>query len=198
MEDDGEGTQITLEHPDKLPGNTDKPKNMPKRTAQVSSDGRYKEPKVPRLTESVTPTRHSSMLKPSTLTDKQEVLLAALDANLNKIGDNKRQIPALCEAWVDSAADILTGAPPRLPILREHNHPIPLKDDDEQYHHHLPCCPDALKVQLMEKIEKYTTAGWWEPVNVPQAAPRMCIPKKNGKLWTVIDCRKRNGIQSRT
>ena len=44
----------------------------------------------------------------------------------------------------------------------------------------------------MEKIEKYTRSGWWEPKTVPQAAPMLCIPKKTGKLRTVIDCRKRN------
>ena len=56
----------------------------------------------------------------------------------------------------------------------------------------MPRCPDALKPQLMEKIEKYTRSGWWEPKTVPQAAPMLCIPKKSGKLRTVIDCRKRN------
>ena len=28
--------------------------------------------------------------------------------------------------------------------------------------------------------------------SVPQAAPMLSIPKKSGKLWTVIDCHKRN------
>ena len=35
-------------------------------------------------------------------------------------------------------------------------------------------------------------AGWWEMKSTPQAAPMLCIPKKNGKLRTVVDCRQRN------
>ena len=35
-------------------------------------------------------------------------------------------------------------------------------------------------------------AGWWEMKSTPQAAPMLCIPKKNGKLRTIVDCRQRN------
>ena len=45
-----------------------------------------------------------------------------------------------------------------------------------------------MKPLLMEKIERYTNAGWWEMKNVHQAAPMLCILKKSGKLRTVIDC----------
>jgi hypothetical protein len=44
----------------------------------------------------------------------------------------------------------------------------------------------------MEKIDCYLVAGWWEEKNVPQASPLLCIPKKNGRLHTVVDCRERN------
>jgi hypothetical protein len=44
----------------------------------------------------------------------------------------------------------------------------------------------------MAKIKRYTEAGWWEPATVSQAAPLLCIPKKTGKLRTVVDGRKRN------
>jgi hypothetical protein len=44
----------------------------------------------------------------------------------------------------------------------------------------------------MEKIERYIAAGWWEEKNVPQASPLLCIPKKDGRLRTVVDCRERN------
>ena len=44
----------------------------------------------------------------------------------------------------------------------------------------------------MEKIDHYLRAGWWEEKNVPQASPLLCIPKKDGRLRTVVDCRERN------
>ena len=80
----------------------------------------------------------------------------------------------------------------KLPLLREVNHNILLIDDDKHYAYHLPCCADALKQQLLDKIRLYTDAGWWVMKSVPQAAPMLCIPKKSGKPWTVIDCCKRN------
>ncbi|KZP14865.1 hypothetical protein FIBSPDRAFT_751247, partial [Athelia psychrophila] len=107
----------------------------------------------------------------------QEVFMAIMDANLNEIDEGEHDIPALREAWIDSAADILTGSPASLPPLREVNHKMKLIDEDMEYHYHLPKCPDSLKVTLLEKTEKYTNAGWWEAVNVPSAAPMMCIPK---------------------
>src|SRR5258706_1877791 len=45
---------------------------------------------------------------------------------------------------------------------------------------------------LQEKIKQYTAAGWWTPTSTPQAAPMLCIPKKSGKLRTVVDCHKCN------
>ena len=44
----------------------------------------------------------------------------------------------------------------------------------------------------MDKIDRYLRAGWWEEKNVPQASPLLCIPKKDGRLRTVVDCRERN------
>ena len=44
----------------------------------------------------------------------------------------------------------------------------------------------------MDKIEHYIAAGWWEEKNVPQASPLLCIPKKDSRLRTVVDCRERN------
>jgi len=49
-----------------------------------------------------------------------------------------------------------------------------------------------MKLQLMEKMKQYMGAGWWILKAVPQAAPLLCIPKKSGKLRTVVDCRQRN------
>jgi len=35
-------------------------------------------------------------------------------------------------------------------------------------------------------------AGWWEPHTASQAAPLLCIAKRNGKLRTVVDARQWN------
>ena len=105
---------------------------------------------------------------------------------------NESDVPYLRERWFRLNQDILAGTPEKLPPFRGINHRIILMDDNKHHNYYLPRCPDALKPQLMEKIEKYTRAGWWEAKTVPQAAPMLCIPKKNGKLHTVIDCRKRN------
>jgi Reverse transcriptase (RNA-dependent DNA polymerase)/RNase H-like domain found in reverse transcriptase len=95
--------------------------------------------------------------------------------------------------WLDSAADILTGAPNHLPPLREVNHKIPIIDENKWYNYHLPKCPETLKTQLIDKFQTYKDAGWWEERNVSQAAPMLCVFKKGStKLRTIIDGRKQN------
>lgn len=49
-----------------------------------------------------------------------------------------------------------------------------------------------LKPQLLDKIRIYMNAQCWIEANVLQAAPMLCIPKKNGKLHTIIDLRQQN------
>ena len=56
----------------------------------------------------------------------------------------------------------------------------------------MPKCPEQLLPQLLEKVEKYTKAGWWVESNVESASPLLCIQKKNGSLRTVVDARERN------
>ena len=80
----------------------------------------------------------------------------------------------------------------RLPPLWEVNHRIPLIEESKHYAYHLPRCTDALKQQLSDKIQLYMDANWWVMKSVPQATLMLCIPTKSGKLWTVIDCHKRN------
>ena len=96
-----------------------------------------------------------------------------MDTNDNNINERKKNVS-------------------ELPPLREINHQIPLIDKNLKYHYRLPRCPEAMKLQLMEKLRKYMDAGWWRPKTTPQAAPLLCIPKKTGKLRTVIDCRQHN------
>lgn len=46
--------------------------------------------------------------------------------------------------------------------------------------------------ELSEMIAHYMHAGWWKPAQVEQAAPMLCIRKKNNRLRTVIDGQQRN------
>ena len=138
------------------------------------------------------PTLHSDVYKYKGPSTREEVLLAVMDANLNELKGEEDRLPDLRKKWVESAADILTGAPPHLPPLREVNHKISLIDENKWYNYHFPRCPDSLKPELVKKIQRYKNAGWWEETNVSQAAPILCVPKKTGRLRTVVDGRKRN------
>lgn len=71
-------------------------------------------------------------------------------------------------------------------------HKIPLVDSKKQDNYYAPRCPDYLKPELLKKIRTYEKAGWWQQTHTPQAAPMLCIAKKDGTLRTVVDCRKRN------
>jgi hypothetical protein len=159
----------------------------------VYTGRKFEHLKAPDMRESSVPTLHSDTLKYTGPSQKEEVMLAIMDAHLNEMKKEEQVLPDLRKAWLDSATDILTGAPNHLPPLREVNHKIPLIDEDKRYNYHLLRCPEALKTQLIDKIQKYKDAGWWEERNVSQAAPMMCVYKKDGaKLRTIIDGRKRN------
>jgi hypothetical protein len=101
-------------------------------------------------------------------------------------------IPRLREHWFEEYNDLLRPIPLELPPYREVNHHIPLIDENLRYNYHLPRCPEALEQELCQKIDRYTMAGWWEMKAVYQASPLLCVPKKSGKLWTVVDARKQN------
>ena len=49
-----------------------------------------------------------------------------------------------------------------------------------------------MREEFHTKLNRYVNAGWWEPRTTSQAAPLMCIPKKDSRLWTVIDACQRN------
>src|SRR5215470_11103300 len=85
--------------------------------------------------------------------------------------EEEKLLAKLRAGWEEKAADIMKGAPNKLPPFREINHKIPLIDENKWYNYHLPRCPDVLKPQLIDKIKVYTEAGWWQETNVPQAAP---------------------------
>ena len=104
----------------------------------------------------------------------------------------EKDIPQLRNWWFQEYKHQLGGMVNRLPPLQEVNHKIPLIEESKHYAYHLPCCTNALKQQLSDKIWLYMDANWWVMKSVPQAALMLCIPKKSGKLWTIIDCCKRN------
>jgi hypothetical protein len=60
----------------------------------------------------------------------------------------------------------MSGVPNMLLPMWDINHKIPLIDESKVYNYHLSCCPNALKLQLNEKIKKYIEAGWWVPQTV--------------------------------
>jgi RNase H-like domain found in reverse transcriptase/Reverse transcriptase (RNA-dependent DNA polymerase)/Integrase zinc binding domain len=199
MEDDSEEDNPSLVEPPSRSPARKSTKTRPRRTPDrgevpISTGNQYKRPKVPDIGDVSNPSLHSENFKFRGMSQQQEVLLAVMDAQLNELKEEEQVLPDLRAKWVESASDILTGAPPNLPPLREVNHKIPLIDESKQYNYHLPRCPDALKTQLSDKIQRYTNAGWWEETNVSQAAPMLCVLKKSTtpKLRTVIDGRKRN------
>ncbi|KAF8126104.1 hypothetical protein K438DRAFT_1454354, partial [Mycena galopus ATCC 62051] len=98
-------------------------------------------------------------------------------AEEGKVIYTEKDIPRLIERWMDLSVDIMSGVPEKMPPMRAVNHRIPLVDEKKVYNYHLPRCPDAMKEQLIEKINKYVRAGWWEAVQTNQAAPMLCIPK---------------------
>jgi hypothetical protein len=79
-----------------------------------------------------------------------------------------------------------------MPPERDISHEINFIDPNYLPNYHQPRCPDVLREELVEKIERYTKAGWWVRANVPSAAPLLCVFKKDRRLRTVVDARKRN------
>ena len=96
-------------------------------------------------------------------------------------------IPQLREEITESYSNLLGPLPLKLPPFHEVSHEIPLINESKQLKHRLPKCPEAFHSELAQKIERYTTTGWWVPAAAKQATPMLCIPKKNGTLRTVFD-----------
>jgi hypothetical protein len=98
----------------------------------------------------------------------------------------------LRRGWHDEYADILNGTREELPLWREVNHEIHLIDEGKQYPYHLPRCPNALRDEFHQKVNRYVDAGWWEPKPVSQATPMLCVRKKDNRLCMVIDACQQN------
>ncbi|KAF9441283.1 hypothetical protein P691DRAFT_684462, partial [Macrolepiota fuliginosa MF-IS2] len=104
----------------------------------------------------------------------------------------EKDIPCLHERWFKECGDMMQGMPDQLPPFHEMNHEIHLIDENRQHNYHLLQCPHLLRDEFHVKLNRYVNAKWWEPKSVSQAAPLMCIPKKDGRLQTVTDCCLRN------
>ena len=104
----------------------------------------------------------------------------------------RSDIPQLREEIAEKYSDLLGPPPLKLPPFREVSHEMPLIDESKQLKHRLPKCPEAFRSELAQKIERYTTAGWWVPAAAKQVTPMLCIPKKNGTLRTVFDLQQQN------
>jgi hypothetical protein len=124
---------------------------------------------------------------------KEKTPQQQLDKNKGKeCALTEEDFPQLRQQWHDKFADIVNRTCSQLPPWREVNHEIHLIDDNMWYKYITPHCPNSLHEELHAKINRYVGAGWWEPRSVKQAAPLLCIPKKDGKLRTVVDAWQRN------
>lgn len=104
----------------------------------------------------------------------------------------EEDILKLHQGWHDKFKDLLQGVPEKMPPFRIVNHEIPLIDAEKKYRYHLPKCPNSLKAEVNEKVEKYTWAGWWSLAAASQAALMLCLSKKDRHLRTVVNCRQHN------
>lgn len=136
-------------------------------------------------------------LPTETIDELKETLMATTEQfisveDINKDQYSEADIPKLRAKWLDYCSEILQGTQEGLPPLREINHKIPLIDESKRYNYYMPRCPDSMREQLIDRIGAYTKAKWWEPCTSDQAAPMLCVPKKDNTLRCTIDCRKRN------
>ena len=195
--------KINLEEPPTPMGDPQgKKERKPRKVRVRTGKSEKKDTRLPHLGKASNPSLHSSSLPrrdrfgdldPLGVNESIWKSTKATAERLATMGSRpEAEIPRLRQQWIDRCQDIMQGAPAELPPFREINHRIPLIDPEKVYNYHLPRCPEAVKVALSAKIERYETAGWWKRAVVTQAAPMLCVPKKNGDLRTVVDCRKRN------
>ena len=101
-------------------------------------------------------------------------------------------IPQLHKEITEKYSELLGPLPLKLLLICQVSHEIPLIDESKQLKHRLPKCPEAFCSEFTWFFEWYATAGWWVPAATKQAMPMLCIPKKNGTLWTVFNLQQQN------
>ena len=89
-----------------------------------------------------------------------------LKKNLNEYTCS--DIPQLREEITEKYSNLLGPLPLKLPPSREVSHEIPLINESTQLKHRLPKCTEAFHSELAQKIEQYTTTGWWVPAATKQ------------------------------
>jgi 1,2-phenylacetyl-CoA epoxidase catalytic subunit len=92
---------------------------------------------------------------------------------------DEEELANLRQGWHDKYQDILQGVPEELPPLRAVNHEINLIDPNKKYMYNLPRCPSSVRNEFQHKLNRYVNAQWWVPATGTQAAPLMCVPKKD-------------------
>jgi hypothetical protein len=90
----------------------------------------------------------------------EEKRVQFIDASPKNLIESVINLQTIHECLFMKFADIFDEVPSELPLLREINHCIPLMEDGKRYYYHLPCCPDAMKLQLMDKLQQYIDSGW--------------------------------------
>ena len=63
---------------------------------------------MPNIKESSAPTLHSDIYKYRGPSQKEEVMLAVMDAHLNELHKEEEVLPDLRKKWVELVVDILT------------------------------------------------------------------------------------------
>ena len=79
-----------------------------------------------------------------------------------------------------------------LPPLRIINHEIPLINLNLKIVHRAAKCPEPLRDELKEKVDRYLKAGCWIRTELPSSMPLMIAFKKSSKIRTVVDARQHN------
>ncbi len=123
---------------------------------------------------------------------KSELLQIPNCSDLEGLPMTDKRFKQLRAWWWIQFEDIMVPALEELPLMRGVNHRINLIDMSLRHPEQHATCPQALKDQLREKMSQYECARWWVCQPVPTTCPLLCIAKKDGSLWTVIDAHNHN------
>ena len=105
---------------------------------------------------------------------------------------NAEQHDTIRQHWIKKIKDLLKPAETTLLPLWEINHEIPLINPNLQINHRAPKCPEPLRNELKEKVNRYLEAGVWVRTSLPSHTLMMVVFKKSGAIRTVINGRLRN------
>src|SRR6202040_630182 len=112
--DQGELSRFTLGNTSTPPvrGENKKPTSYNTYKVPVNTGKRFTRKTPTADTNDSVPALHSVHSQHIPLSQKEEVLLAAMDANINALAKDEEQLPDLRKNWVESAKDILSCPKP--------------------------------------------------------------------------------------